>query len=244
MSIKQPHITIITPCYNESVIVTRFLERLENTLATLPYRFCVVVVNDCSNDGTLALLKGFQFKAGNINLNIINLKFNVGHQAAIYQGFLYAQTLESNHFIIMDSDGEDAPAAIPTLLMYRDADIVNVVRSKRRESMFFRLSYKVYKAIFRVVTGKQMNFGNFCLINRYILDRAIELSFAHFAAFLSKQKGSIKSIVVEREARIGGQSKMGFIKLFCHALKSFVEYENEAPMLRLLFLKRPFRNRI
>src|SRR6187402_533177 len=104
-----PPITIVTPCYNESVIVTRFLESLESSLGGLPNHFCVVVVNDCSTDNTLDLLRNFRFKANNIRLNIVNLKFNVGHQGAIYQGFLYAKTLKSDHFIVMDADGEDAP---------------------------------------------------------------------------------------------------------------------------------------
>lgn len=224
MSKEQPHITIITPCYNESVTAVRFLESLKDVLARLSYSFCVVVVNDCSTDDTLSLLNSIQFKEDNINLNIINLKCNVGHQSAIYQGFLYAQTLESAHFIVMDADGQDSPSAIPALLSYLDADIVNVVRSKRKESVFFKLGYRGYKLMFRIITGKQMNFGNFSLISRNILERAVCSGFSHFPAFLSKQKGSRRYIVVEREQRIGGRSKMGFKKLLNHAFMSFKEY--------------------
>ena len=231
MNAKPPYITIITPCYNESVIITRFLDSLETTLIILPYRFCVVVVNDCSSDNTLQLLKAFQFKSGNISLHIVNLKFNVGHQSAIYQGFLYAQALKSDHFIVMDSDGEDSPAAIPALLENSDADIVNVVRSKRKESMWFKLFYRIYKIAFKFVTGKRMNFGNFCLISRSVLECAVYSTFSHLAAFLSRQKFSIRYITVDREERIGGQSKMGFKKLFYHAFRSFVEYGEDMLML-------------
>ncbi len=224
MSKEQPHIIIITPCYNESVIAVRFLESLESVLAGLPYCFCVVVVNDCSTDDTLSLLKSFKFKAANIGLDIIDLKSHAGHQAAIYQGFLYAQTLESNHFIIMDADGQDSPSAIPALLRHLDADIVHVVRSKRKESILFKLGYRAYKLMFRVITGEQMNFGNFSLISRNILERAVCSTFSHFAAFLSKQKGSHRYIAVERERRIGGRSKMGLKKLLNHAFMSFKEY--------------------
>jgi len=231
MSVPQPYITIITPCYNESAIVTRFLESLENAIAKLPYRFYVVVVNDCSTDNTLSLLRGFRFKSDNISLNIVNLKFNVGHQAAIYQGFLYAQTLKSDHFIVMDSDGEDSPAAIPDLLTHLDADIVNVVRNKRKESILFKLFYRIYKMIFKFVTGKRMNFGNFCLVSRNVLECAVYSTFSHFAAFLSRQKFSMRYITADREERIGGQSKMGFKKLFYHAFRSFVEYGEDMLML-------------
>jgi glycosyltransferase involved in cell wall biosynthesis len=228
---NQLSITIVTPCYNESVFALRFLESLEQSLGALPYRFHVVIVNDCSTDDTLAQLKQFRFAAANMRLHIVNLRFNVGHQAAIFQGFLFARTLGSSHFVVMDSDGEDSPAAIPELLHHLDADIVNVVRNKRKESLLFRMFYRIYKLIFKMVTGKQMNFGNFCLISRKVLDNAIFTSFSHFAAFLSKQKGNIKYIVADREERIGGQSKMGFKKLFYHAFKSFVEYGEDLLML-------------
>jgi len=234
MSITWSKITIITPCYNEHVIVIKFLAALEQMLATLPYTFEIVVVNDCSNDNTLSLLKNFHFNSSNISLTIINLQYNVGHQAAIYQGFIYAQTSASNHFIVMDSDGEDAPGAIPLLLAHVDTDIVNVVRSHRRESLFFKFCYQIYKILFRLITGKRMNFGNFCLISRRVMEQAIFTGFPHFASFLSKQKCATKYIISPKEERLGGQSKMGYKKLFYHAIKSFMEYGTD---IFLLFFK-------
>ena len=224
-------VTIVTPCYNESVFAIRFLESLQASLAPLPFTFCVVVVNDRSTDDTSALLKKFTFTAANLSLKVLDLKFNVGQQAAIYQGLIYAQTLPCDHFIIMDSDGEDAPTAIPELLQHLDADIVNVVRNKRKESFQFKVCYALYKSVFRMVTGKRMNFGNFCLIRRNVLESAVYNTFSHFAAFLSKQRGTLKYITADREQRIGGQSKMGFKKLFYHAFRSFVEYGEDLLML-------------
>jgi glycosyltransferase involved in cell wall biosynthesis len=224
-------IAIITPCYNESIFVIKFLERLEATLAPLPYSFTVVAVNDRSTDNTLALLKCFEFNAPNLELHVISLKFNSGHQGAIYQGFLYARTLKSKRFIVMDSDGEDSPSAIPELLKYPDADIINVVRNKRRESLLFKFFYAIYKVIFKGITGKQMNFGNFCLISRSVLEHACSSSFTHLAAFLSRQKYATNYIMADKDARIGGESKMGFNKLFYHAFKSFVEYAEDLLMV-------------
>jgi len=231
---RPPSITIITPCYNESGVITRFLESLGETLATLPYSFCVIVVDDCSADDTLLLLNDFRFSAGNIFLKIISLESNVGHQVAIYHGFLYAQTLACDHFIVMDSDGEDAPAVIPALLQYTDTDIVNVVRGSRKESLLFRICYYSYKVIFRLMTGKQMNYGNFCLISRNVLETAIASNFSHLAAFLSKQHVNTHYIVAGKEKRIGGRSKMGFVKHFKHAIGSFAECRDLIKLPELL----------
>jgi polyisoprenyl-phosphate glycosyltransferase len=224
MNTYQLSVTIITPCYNEQDTVIRFLLSLEQELISLPYRFTIVVVNDSSTDNTLELLKKFSFSSPDISLEVINLKFNAGHQAAIYQGFLFARSLPGHHYIVMDADGEDAPSVIPKLLALKENDIVNVVRGQRHESVLFRSCYFIYKALFRLATGKQMNFGNFCLINRAVMERAIDTNFSHLAAFLSKQKCHRQYIVAAKQARLGGASKMGFRKHMQHAVRSFDEY--------------------
>ncbi len=224
MSTYKPPVTIITPCYNEQDAVIMFLRSLEQVLISQPYRFTVVVVNDSSTDNTVHLLKEFSFSSPDISLEIINLKFNVGHQAAIYQGFLFARSLPGHHYIVMDADGEDAPSVIPQLLVLKDNDIINVVRGQRHESILFKSCYFTYKALFRLVTGKQMNFGNFCLISRKIMERAIDANFSHLGAFLSKQQCRRQYIVAGKQPRLGGTSKMGFRKHLQHAVRSFAEH--------------------
>jgi len=131
------HYAIIAPCFNENEIIIQFLHSLEDTLQNLPYHFTVVVVNDCSTDNTADLLAKFSFGAKNMNLDPISLRVNLGHQGAIYQGLLYAKSLDVEKFIVMDSDGEDDPHAILSLLIHRETDVVHVVRGKRNEGLFF-----------------------------------------------------------------------------------------------------------
>lgn len=231
---QQPGTCIIIPCYNENYTVIRLLEHVEKVLSEIPEPFTVIVVDDCSSDTTPAILSDFRFRAPHIDFRPIRLRFNLGHQGAIYQGFLYAQHLPADHFIVMDADGEDTPEAIPELLRYRAYDMVHVVRGKRQEGTVFRMSYAVYKVIFKLITGRQMNFGNYCLINRGILESSVYHTFSHLAGFLSKQRGRHKYIVVGREKRIDGVSKMNFKSLLSHAFKSFVEYGED---LLLVFLK-------
>ena len=124
----------------------------------------------------------------------------------------------------MDADGEDSPLVIPELLVHKHKDIVNVVRGSRNESFLFKCGYFIYRALFRLATGNKMNFGNFCLVNRKVLELAIESNFSHFPAFLSKQDCSRQYIVAGKQARLGGTSKMGFRKHLQHAARSFAEY--------------------
>lgn len=226
-------VVIITPCFNENVTVIAFLKSIALVVKNLPKNFEVIVVDDCSSDNTLSLLSTFSFESTNIILTVLELKFNVGHQGAIYQGLLYAQNLNSDKFIIMDSDGEDDPKAIADLINIDNYDIVNIARGQRKESLSFQISYYAYRFIFKIITGKILNFGNFCMIKKKVLETSCYTSFIHFAAHLSKQKVTSTSIVYNRLKRIDGKSKMNLTSLIHHAFKSFVEYAEELLMVFL-----------
>lgn len=228
-------VVVITPCFNENTTALAFLRTVEEVIAAQKqFFFEIVVVDDCSSDNTLALLTEFRFKIPNATLTILPLKYNVGHQGAIYQGLLYAQDLNANKFIVMDSDGEDDPKAIAELIHINDYDIVHIARGRRKESLSFRFSYYVYRFIFKIITGKVLNFGNYCMINKKILLASCNTQFIHFAAHLSKQKAKSTSLVYNRLKRIDGKSKMNLTSLVHHAFRSFIEYAED---LLMIFLK-------
>jgi len=229
-------IVIVSPCFNENTTVIKFLIELEQVLAGSDKNFVVVVVDDASIDNTLALLRNHAFTIKNAVLKVITLKYNLGHQGAIYQGIAYARTLGAQNVIVMDADGEDDPLAVLELTKFQnqEVDIVNVVRGKRKEKLSFRVFYQIYKVIFYLITNRSMNFGNYCMINRKIIDATVEKSFIHFAAHLSKLKAKTAKISFDRRSRIDGKSKMNLDSLIHHAFKSFIEY---AENLLMVFLK-------
>lgn len=223
----EPTIAIVLPCYNEEVIIIDFLNKLEKQLASLPYPFHLIAVNDSSSDDTLSLLVNFTPSYPNIEISVINLTFNQGHQGAIYQGMVYAETLSPSHCIIMDSDGEDDPKAIKKLVNFLDYDIVKVYRGKRSENLRFKIGYAVYRFIFRLFTGKYMNYGNFVLISNKILIGTVHNSFIHLAAYLAKQKGRKTGFRWDRKKRLGGKTKMNLGALVEHGIKSMIELSRE-----------------
>jgi glycosyltransferase involved in cell wall biosynthesis len=229
------NVTIITPCFNENHTVIKFLNEVDTILAKMnEYSFTIIVVDDSSTDNTLELLTAFQVKSDNVKLIILNLQYNLGHQGAIYQGILYSRSFECDKFIIMDSDGEDDPNAIAELVSINKSDIIHVVRGKRKENISFKFFYKIYKLIFRSITSRKINFGNYCLINKRLVESTAQTSFIHFAAHLSKQKAKTSTIMYDRRKRTDGVSKMNLTSLIYHAFKSFIEYAED---LLMVFLK-------
>jgi len=226
-------IAIVSPCFNEGSAILDFLKRVDNVITGIDEQFIVVIVDDCSEDDTLEKLRSFQFSSPN-SLHVLSLQYNVGHQAAIYQGLLYVSGLPISKAIVMDSDGEDDPDAITELLQIKNYSIVEVKRGKRRESFLFKFFYALYKMFFRLITGKTIDFGNYCMIEKNIIDRITHTSFIHFPAYLLKQKTSRTFIRYNRQKRIDGKSKMGSQGLLIHAFNSLIEFGQD---LLMMFLK-------
>jgi len=217
----------VTPCFNEEDVIQKFLVELETALSKTDHEFTVVVVDDCSTDDTQTKIRETSFRMESLRLKPIRLSFNCGHQGAIKQGLRYAEKFEADGYIVMDSDGEDDPAAIASLTGITGKDIVFVRRGKRSESVLFKTFYALYKLLFRVISGSPIYFGNFSMISRRALTSINRQEYVHFPAFLSKTRFTKSHIRVDRRKRIDGNSKMKFDSLVMHGLLSLIEYSEQ-----------------
>lgn len=230
----RPTLAIIIPCLNEESALPLLLKEVENAVCTVQERCLVVVVDDGSSDTTAERALAYAPASEVLSVEVLTLPYTMGHQEAIYQGLLFASTTTAERFVVMDGDGEDDPAALPAMLSDREASIVFVGRGARSESAGFKLGYALYRVLFRLVSGRSINFGNYALIDRRVLGAVLDNGFVHFAAFLSKQRVPTTTIISDRRKRLGGISKMGFDDLSLHAFRSLIEYSDR---LLALFLK-------
>lgn len=193
------------------------------------HRFDLFMVDDASTDNTTEQANHFRSENKTISLTIISLSYNMGHQEAIRQGLQYVAATGKNYdgIIVMDSDGEDSPEAIHLLIKEVDFDIIFMERGKRTATWQFKLGYRLYKAIFKLVTGRSINFGNFSMISMRVLQSVARQRYFHYSGFLSKTRFRIKKIKHDRNKRIDEKSKMSYKGLIFHGLYSFVEYSEE-----------------
>lgn len=213
-------VQILIPLYNDWDALRLLLGKIEEMARSRTETFKVTVVNDCSKlpfDAT-------DFKA--FSLDVLHLMRNVGHQKAIAIGLSYLAHQEGiDKVIVMDSDGEDKPEAIPELLEKSYADPQKIIfahRSKRSEGFIFRTFYKVYKFIFVLLTGQQISFGNFSLIPNNFLKKVAFLHeiWNNYPGGVIRSKLPFDSIPIERGHRLAGKSKMNFISLVLHGMST------------------------
>ncbi len=179
----------------------------------------VYIVNDAS---TIEIPEKIKRKA-----KIINLFNNIGSQGAISIGVKYIQKNidDMTHLLIMDSDGEDKPEDIIRLLdecKINENKIVFARRKKRRESVLFRALHLTYKKIFKILIGKDLDFGNFSCMTKANLNKIVNINNlqTHYSASILRSKIPFNKIDCEKGFRIEGSSKLNFWKHFAHALMS------------------------
>jgi glycosyltransferase involved in cell wall biosynthesis len=212
-------IIILTPVFNDNESLNTLLHNLQQALAGFTdTRFSVVIIDDGSTEPIqLSGNHGFPTQ-------IVHLQRNIGHQKAIAVGLAYIkENCACDKVLIMDCDGEDTPEEAINLLnasAETPGKIIFARRKSRQESNGFRFFYKLYKAAFRILTGKKISFGNFMLMPKSILDKAVFYSeiWNHLAGGILKAGLPYSSIETHRGKRYAGQSKMNFTSLLIHGL--------------------------
>jgi glycosyltransferase involved in cell wall biosynthesis len=223
-------IAIVTPVLDDWESLTRLIADLAVCEAARAAMFQLVVVNDASTlawDTTNLPIA----EAGSIHrIDLITLGTNLGHQRAIAVGLVHvAEADEVDAVVVMDSDGEDRTSDISRLVeafKRHSGAVVLAARVKRHESARFRIGYAAYKALFRVLVGREISFGNFSLLPIAAVRRLVympELWNNLPAAVLRSRLPSTK-IDTERGYRYAGQSKMNLVSLIVHGLSAISVY--------------------
>ena len=105
-------LSIIIPAYNEAKTIHLILDRVNQVSLISGIKKEVIVVDDCSTDGTLAVLEEYQ-ASNQLPVRIIAHPFNKGKGAALHTGISQAT---GEFVIIQDADLEYDPQEYNVLL--------------------------------------------------------------------------------------------------------------------------------
>jgi hypothetical protein len=163
-------------------------------------------------------------------VRVVRLALNVGHQRAIAVGLVtLAERKDLDAVVVMDSDGEDQPSDIVALLAAARGSAGHVIlahRSERSESATFRAGYTIYKAVFRLLTGRKISFGNFSLLPIEAVRRLVRMPelWNNLAAAIIRSRLRYITVPTRRGTRYAGVSKMNFTSLVGHGLSAMSVY--------------------
>jgi glycosyltransferase involved in cell wall biosynthesis len=159
-------LSIVVPVYNEEENIAPLYTEITDALANLGLSYEIIVVNDGSQDGTMARLRAVQERDRRVV--VIDFRRNFGQTAALSAGFDHSN---GEVIITLDGDLQNDPRDIPLLLdKIKDYDIVNGWRKNRQDKALSRkLPSKIANKLISWVTGVKLNdYG--CTLKAYRKD--------------------------------------------------------------------------
>lgn len=234
---------VVCPSYHDIpsflILRTRVLEILDATEPFDGRSVCFVVVDDTAgyDDDTdeLASLE---------DVSIVTPPFNLGHQRALVYGLrtLLPQVKDTDVIVTMDADGEDRPEDLPRLLEPLVVDTMDrrgltiARRTKRSETLRFRLLYTGFRAMFRLLTGTAVRSGNFAAYRGWLARRI--LVHPYFDLCYSSTLISLNllptMVPCARGRRYEGRSRMNVLRLFMHGIRMLMPFTDRVAVRALV----------
>lgn len=235
-------LAIVMPVYNDWEAFGELVRRLDAMAgAERETAFDVIAVDDGSTEPLQEALLADAPLAHLARVDVLRLACNVGHQRAIALGLVEVEARgRYGAVIVMDSDGEDRPEDIPMLLAALREDPRRVVvarRARRYEGPVFRAFYVLYKGLFRLLTGKGIAFGNFCVLPAPWVSRLVSMPeiWNNLAGAITRSRMPIHAYPTDRGVRYAGESKMNLVGLLVHGLSAVSVYSDIAFTRILVF---------
>ena len=207
-------LSIVIPVFNEEENIVPLIREIDQALA--PDRGCyeIVVVDDGSKDATFAVLQRLFVPTG--RLKIVKLKRNFGQTAALAAGLDHAA---GEVIVLMDGDGQNDPADIPTLLekIAEGNDLVAGWRYQRKDPFLSRrLPSMIANGLISWATKVKLHdYGCTLKAMRKDLAKSLRLygeMHRFIPAIAHERGGQITEVKVNHRPRLRGTSKYGITR--------------------------------
>jgi polyisoprenyl-phosphate glycosyltransferase len=218
-------VSAVLPVYNETRGLPELFRRVRDAIEETGARQEIIFVDDGSTDGSAELLDSLA--ADHAQVRVLHFSRNFGHQAAVQAGLTHAT---GDVVLLMDSDMQDAPEALPRFLLQWEAgyDVVYAVRKDRPERWWKRFLFWGFHRTLAAIADTRIpaGGGNFSLIDARVVDEIVRLGERdRYLPGLRSWVGFRQiGIEVRRQARYDGKPRVslrGLWRLAKTAIFSF-----------------------
>jgi len=202
-------LSIVIPVYNEEGNIVPLMARITEAMAGWQGPLEILFVDDGSTDRTLELLREVQAKDARVR--IAHFRKNLGQTAAMAAGFRLAR---GEIVATIDADLQNDPMEIPRLAaMLNDWDVVCGIRTRRRDTLWKRISSRIGNGFRNWLTGDNI-IDTGCTLKTYRREclEGLELykGMHRFLPTLFKMRGyRVTQVAVSHHARFAGKTKYG-----------------------------------
>lgn len=224
----RPHLSVVSPVFNEEACVRELCRQLAAALPAITEDYEILLVDDGSRDRTWEIIG--ELTAADPRVKGLRFSRNFGHHMALTAGLDHCA---GDWVVLMDSDLQDPPDAIPALYARaREGFDVVVARRKGKQHGWVKrqLSYAFYKVLSWLTdTPYDDEIGIFRILSRRSVDALCTLrESSRFILGLIEWIGFPRSeISVTHGRRFGGETKYPLRKQLALAMDATLSFSDK-----------------
>ncbi len=208
-------VSFVIPCYRSELTLEKVIREIEDKMTSMSeYEYEIILINDCSPDGTLQVIR--KLCEAKSYIRGISFARNFGQHAALMAG-LRAGTGE--YVVCLDDDGQTPANEVDLLLnaLEEGYDAVYAKYENKHHSSFRNWGSKVNEMMLRILLNKpkELYVSSYFAVRRFVVEDMIkyENSYPYVIGLVLRATRNIANVVVQHRDRAEGSSGYTLKKL-------------------------------
>ena len=221
-----PLVSFVIPCYRSEHTIQGVADELRRAMEALPgYEYELVLVNDCSPDGTFGVLR--EMAESDEHVTAVDLAKNFGQHAALMAGLKHAA---GEIVVCLDDDGQTPGLEAGKLIrkLEEGYDVVYASYEHKQHSAFRNFGTVLNNRMTEIMLGKprELTITSYFAMRRFIVDEMLVYKncYPYVEGLILRATRRIATVPVTHRAREEGESGYTLVKLFSLWMNGFTSF--------------------
>ena len=219
-------ISFVIPCYRSENTLSHVVAEIDEKMQSLTeYEHDIFLVNDCSPDGTMEVIR--KLCKEHDHIKGIDFARNFGQHSALMAGLRHS---DGDYVVCLDDDGQTPANEVDKLLgkLEEGYDAVYAKYDHKQHSAFRNFGSKVNELMTRIMLGKPsaLYVSSYFAVKRFVVEDMIryENSYPYVIGLVLRSTGNIANVSVNHRERESGASGYTAKKLLGLWLNGFTAF--------------------
>lgn len=219
-------VSFVIPCYHSEHTLPGVVAEIDEKMKELTqYTYEIILVNDCSPDGTFEVIR--KLCEDKTYIKGIDLARNFGQHSALMAGLRHA---EGDYVVCLDDDGQTPADEVDKLLdkLEEGFDAVYAKYIHKHHSTFRNLGSKVNEMMLRIMLEKpaELYVSSYFAVKHFVVEDMIryENSYPYVIGLVLRATKNITNVVVQHRDRQEGNSGYTLSKLLALWFNGFTAF--------------------